>query len=54
MTKKFFYVSRDGYALDDYGQEVTDENGNPIVVPENERANYDIAYRPTETPDDND
>ena len=54
MTKKFFYVSRDGYALDDYGHEVPDENGKPIVVPEDERADYDIAYRPNETPNEND
>ena len=53
MTK-FWYVSKDGYALDDYGNEVLDDHGKPIVVPEDERANYDIAYRPHETPDEND
>lgn len=53
-TQKFYYVSRDGYALDSYGMEVLDKNGKPILVPKDERANYDIAYRPHETPDEND
>jgi hypothetical protein len=49
-TKRFNYVSRDGYALDEYGYEVIDDNGKPIVVPEDERADYDLGYRPHETP----
>lgn len=47
---KFYYVSRDGVALDSYGNEVCDENGVPIVVPADERAFYDLAYRPHEIP----
>jgi hypothetical protein len=31
---------------------VLDDNGKAIVVPENERAEYDLAYRPQETPTD--
>jgi hypothetical protein len=46
----FNYVSRDGYALDSYGNEVLDSKGVPILVPEDERANYDLAYRPNEEP----
>jgi hypothetical protein len=49
-TKRFNYVSRDGYALDEYGHEVIGDNGKPIVVPEDERADYDLGYRPHETP----
>ena len=49
---EFYYVSRDGIALDDFGHEVRDENGQIIVVPETERAFYDLAYRPHETPED--
>ena len=44
------YVSRDGTALNDRGQEITDSTGAPIVIPEDERANYDLAYRAHETP----
>jgi hypothetical protein len=47
---KFNYVSRDGYALDDYGREVLDANGAPVIVPVNERADYDLGYRLHETP----
>ena len=47
---RFNYVSRDGYALDEHGYEVLDANGTPIVVPEDERADYDLGYRPHETP----
>jgi hypothetical protein len=49
---QFNYVSRDGYALDEHGHEVLHDNGIPIVVPEDERANYDLGYRPHETPTD--
>jgi len=49
---RFNYVSRDGYALDDHGHEVPDKNGAPIIVPENERADYDLGYRPHEYPTD--
>jgi hypothetical protein len=50
ISQKFNYVSRDGFALDDHGREVLDDNGSPIIVPEDERADYDLGYRPHETP----
>ena len=49
---KFNYVSRDGYALDEHGREVLDKNGASIIVAESERADYDLGYRPHETPAD--
>ena len=50
---KFNYVSRDGYALDDHGREVLDDSGAAIIVPVDERADYDLGYRPHEYPTDN-
>jgi hypothetical protein len=50
-TYQFNYVSRDGFALNEYGLEILDEKGAPVVVPENERADYDLGYRPHETPE---
>lgn len=50
----FYYITRDGYAIDSYGNEVRDENGAVILVPESERHFYDIAYRHDEMPEDND
>jgi hypothetical protein len=49
---EFRYVSRDGIALDDFGHEVRDEQGQVIIVPKEERHFYDIAYRPDEVPED--
>jgi hypothetical protein len=49
---KFYYVSRDGIALDSYGHEVRDEQGQIIIVPEDERHFYDLAYRPHEEPEE--
>jgi hypothetical protein len=52
-TNPFFnYVSRDGYALDEHGFEVLDHKGVPIIVKEDDRADYDLGYRPNETPTD--
>jgi hypothetical protein len=53
-TSQFFnYVSRDGYALNEHGHEILDHTGTPIIVPVDERADYDLGYRPHETPTDN-
>jgi len=41
---EFNYITSTGVALDDFGNEVRDENGAVVIVPENERANYDIGY----------
>lgn len=41
---EFNYISNTGIALDDFGNEVRDENGAVIIVPENEREYYDIAF----------
>ena len=41
----FYYISRDGIALDDFGNEVRDEHGQIIIVPKDERHFYDLAYR---------
>ena len=48
----FRYISRDNIALDDFGNECRDENGQVIIVPPNERGFYDVAYRPNESPED--
>ncbi len=48
---EFNYISRDGLALDDFGNEVRDENGQVIIVPLEERHFYDLAYRENETPE---
>ena len=48
--QKFNYVSRDGFALDEHGREVLNEKGLPVIVPIDERADYDLGYRPHETP----
>lgn len=45
---EFRYIDRNGIALDDYGHEFRDENGQIIIIPADERAFYDIAYRPNE------
>jgi hypothetical protein len=50
QTQKFNYVSRDGFALDDHGREILDDTGAPFIVPEEKRADYDLGYRPHETP----
>jgi hypothetical protein len=47
----FYYISNDGIALDDYGHEVRDEQGQIIIVPPEERHFYDIAFRPEENPE---
>ena len=49
---EFRYIDRQGIALNDYGHEVRDENGQIIIVPPSERGFYDIAYRPDEQPED--
>lgn len=41
---EFNYITRNGVALDDFGNEVRDEHGEIIVVPENDRAGYYIGY----------
>ena len=46
----FRYIDRNGIALDDYGHEFRDENGQIIIVSLEERAFYDIAFRPNEEP----
>jgi hypothetical protein len=50
----FRYITRTGIALDDFGNEVRDENGLVIIVPKNQRAFYDIGYKADEIPDDDD
>jgi hypothetical protein len=50
--RKFIYISRDGTALNEKGQEITDSTGAVIVVPEEERSDYDLAYRAHEEPTD--
>jgi len=42
---EFNYITSTGIALDDFGNEVRDESGAVVIVPEDERANYDIAFR---------
>jgi hypothetical protein len=49
---KFYYIDRNGIALDDSGNEFRDENGQIVIVPPEERAFYDIGYRPDEEPED--
>jgi hypothetical protein len=51
---KFYYITRTGIALDDFGNEIRDENGQIVIVPENERAFYDIGYTADEIPGDDD
>lgn len=41
---EFNYITRSGIALDDHGNEVRDEDGAIIVVPEDDRANYGLLY----------
>lgn len=48
----FYYIDRQGIALDDYGHEFRDENGQIVIVPTDEWGFYDIAYRPNEQPED--
>ena len=45
---EFRYIDHNGIALDDYGNEFRDESGQIIIVPVEERAFFDIAYRPDE------
>lgn len=47
---EFRYIDRAGIALDDYGNEFRDENGQIIIVPPDERGFYDLGYRPNEEP----
>ena len=47
---EFYYIDGNGIALDDYGNEFRDENGQIIIVPAEERGFYDLAYRPDEEP----
>jgi len=47
---EFHYIDRNGIALDDYGHEFRDENGQIVIVPPEERGFYDLAYRPDEQP----
>jgi hypothetical protein len=49
---EFRYIDRQGIALDDYGHEFRDENGQIVIVPLEERGFYDLAYRPNEQPED--
>jgi hypothetical protein len=49
---EFRYIDRQGIALDDYGHEFRDENGQIVIVPSEERGFYDLAYRPNEQPED--
>ena len=37
---EFNYITSTGIALDDSGHELRDENGEIIIVPEDDRANY--------------
>ena len=46
----FYYIDRNGIALDDHGHEFRDEQGQIIIVPPDERGFYDLAYRPDEEP----
>jgi hypothetical protein len=49
---EFRYIDRQGIALDDYGHEFRDENGQIVIVPREDRGFYDLAYRPNEQPED--
>jgi len=49
---EFRYIDRQGIALDDYGHEFRDENGQIVIVSREERGFYDLAYRPDEKPED--
>ena len=49
---EFRYIDRQGIALDDYGNEFRDENGQIIIVSPDLRGFYDLAYRPDEQPED--
>jgi len=48
--KTIRYISRDATALNDKGNEILDDKGNPITIPEERRADYDLAYRSHEEP----
>lgn len=39
---EFNYINENGLALDDYGNEFRDENGQIIIVPESERHLYKV------------
>ena len=49
---KFYYISRDGTALDSLGHEIKNEHGQVIIVPPEMRAFYDLAYRENEQPEE--
>jgi hypothetical protein len=49
---EFRYIDRQGIALDDYGHEFRDQNGQIVIVAPEDRAFYDIGYRPDEQPED--
>jgi hypothetical protein len=51
---EFFYIDKNGIALDSYGHEFRDENGQIVIVPPEERGFYDLAYRPNEEPQEED
>jgi hypothetical protein len=42
---EFYLVTEEGIALDDWGNEVRDEDGQIIIVPDNEMRFYNIAKR---------
>ena len=50
--ENFNYISPDGIALDDFGNEIRDDQGQIIIVPPEDRHFYDLAYRPDESPED--
>ena len=39
---EFNYITSTGIALDDFGNEVRDESGAIIIVPEDDRENYTV------------
>jgi hypothetical protein len=52
LIMEFYYIDRNGIALDDSGNEFRDENGQIVIVPPEERHFYDLAYRFDEQPTD--
>jgi hypothetical protein len=43
------YIDEDGIALDDYGNEVRDEEGLAIIVPYSERKHFKVLEREEKT-----
>jgi len=39
---EFFYIDKNGIALDSYGHEFRDENGQIVIVPPEERGFYSL------------